>query len=258
MNTGNWLKSKAYLFLSLLLTVPTNTLLAQADSVAQRIILIGDAGQQKDNKQPELELARKLFPMDKKTTVLYLGDNIYPQGLPSVYASDYDKRRQVLDSQINLVRGTKARAFFIPGNHDWAQGRSGGYQQVTNQSRYIGSQALENVEFIPSDVCPGPQEISLSDKITLVAIDSQWWLHQHEKSGVTYGCDIQTEEDLLESLKEIIDRNEDKILIFAAHHPFISYGRHGGYYNLKQHIFPLTDINPKLWIPLPVIGSLYP
>ena len=231
---------------------------AQVDSVSQRIILIGDAGQQTDNRQPELELARKLFPMDKKTTVLYLGDNIYPQGLPSVYADDYDKRRQVLDSQINLVRGTKARAFFIPGNHDWAQGRSGGYQQVTNQSRYIGSQALENVEFIPSDVCPGPQEISLSDKITLVAIDSQWWLHQHEKSGITYGCDIQTEEDLLESLKEIIDRNEDKILIFAAHHPFISYGRHGGYYNLKQHIFPFTDINPKLWIPLPVIGSLYP
>lgn len=231
---------------------------AQNDSVAQRIILIGDAGQQTDNKQPELELARKLFKMDKNTTVLYLGDNIYPQGLPSTYAKDYDKRRQVIDSQINLVRGTKARAYFIPGNHDWAQGRTGGYQQVTNQSRYIGSQALENVQFIPSDVCPGPEEIQLSDKITLVAIDSQWWLHQHEKSGVTYGCDIQTEEDLLESLKEIIDRNEDKILIFAAHHPFITYGRHGGYYNLKQHIFPLTDINPKLWIPLPVLGSLYP
>ncbi|HSB94438.1 MAG TPA: metallophosphoesterase, partial [Flavitalea sp.] len=258
MNTGNWMKLNSYLFVFLLLTVPNVALLAQADSVAQRIILIGDAGQQTNNQQPELELARKLFPMDKKTTVLYLGDNIYPQGLPSYYASDYEKRRQVLDSQINLVRGTQARAFFIPGNHDWAQGRAGGYQQVTNQSRYIVSQGLQNVQFIPFDVCPGPEEIQLSDKITLVAIDSQWWLHQHEKSGVTYGCDVQSQEDMLESLKEIIDRNEDKIVIFAAHHPFITYGRHGGYYNLKQHVFPLTDINPKLWIPLPIIGSLYP
>jgi hypothetical protein len=203
MNTGNRVRTPWYLFLFLLFTLPVESLHAQADSVAQRIILIGDAGQQKDNKQPELELARKLFPMDKKTTVLYLGDNIYPQGLPSVYAADYEKRRQVLDSQINLVRGTKAKAYFIAGNHDWAQGRSGGYQQVTNQWRYVTSQALENVQFIPFDVCPGPEEIQLSDKITLVAVDSQWWLHQHEKSGVTYGCDIQSQEDMLEAIHNI-------------------------------------------------------
>lgn len=258
MKHGLQARSFQLIILYLLNLVLPGTARAQADSVAQRIILIGDAGQQEKDKQPELELARKLFPMDKKTTVLYLGDNVYPQGLPSVYADDYDKRRQVLDSQINLVRGTKARAYFIPGNHDWAQGRAGGYQQVTNQSNYIVSQNLENVQFIPFDVCPGPEEIPLSDKITLVAIDSQWWLHQFEKSGVTYGCDIQTEDELLDALKDIINRNEDKILIFATHHPFVSYGRHGGYYTIKQHIFPLTDLNPKLYIPLPVIGSLYP
>ncbi|MDQ6845315.1 MAG: metallophosphoesterase, partial [Bacteroidota bacterium] len=37
-----------------------------------------------------------------------------------------------------------------------------------------------------------------------------------------------------------------------------SYGIHGGYFPLKQFLFPLTDINPKLMIPLPVIGIIYP
>ena len=33
---------------------------------------------------------------------------------------------------------------------------------------------------------------------------------------------------------------------------------HGGNFQLKQHIFPLTDIKPNLYIPLPIIGSIYP
>ena len=31
-----------------------------------------------------------------------------------------------------------------------------------------------------------------------------------------------------------------------------------GYFPIKQHVFPFTDMNPKLWIPLPVLGSIYP
>src|SRR5690606_901086 len=42
------------------------------------------------------------------------------------------------------------------------------------------------------------------------------------------------------------------------HHPFKSYGPHGGFFTIKQHVFPLTDLRPNLWIPLPVVGSVYP
>lgn len=231
---------------------------ASTDSVVNRIILIGDAGKLAGEKHPELDLIRQLFPLDKKTSVIYLGDNIYPQGLPSIYETNYQEKKAILDSQINLVRGTEATAYIMAGNHDWMQGRAGGYQQMMNQFRYVNSLGEQNIVYVPSDGCPGPQEISLSPKVTLVVIDSQWWLHRYEKSGITYGCDIQTEEDLLDELKDIVARNEDKLLVFAAHHPFITYGRHGGYYSIKQHIFPLTELNPKLYIPLPILGSLYP
>src|SRR5688500_4689753 len=160
-------------FLIFFISFKGSILYSQAsDSIAQRIILIGDAGKQIDNKQAELELVRTLFPLTKNTTVLYLGDNIYPQGLPTVYANNYPEKQQVLDSQINLVRGTPAKAYFIAGNHDWMQGRSGGLEQVVNQYRYIQSLQLDNVQFIPFDVCPGPEEIQLSDKVTMIAIDS--------------------------------------------------------------------------------------
>src|SRR5690606_3836815 len=53
-------------------------------------------------------------------------------------------------------------------------------------------------------------------------------------------------------------KNRDKTILLASHHPFYTYGVHGGYYSLKDHLFPLTVLDKNLWIPLPVIGSLYP
>ncbi len=250
--------NKIFLLLLTWFLLPKQDANAQRDSLSHRIILVGDAGEQKNNVHPELEYIKKTFALDKNTTIVYLGDNIYPKGLPSHYASNYLEKKQILDSQINVVRGRQATAYFIAGNHDWMQGRKAGYQQVINQYRYITSLNRPNVHYVPADVCPGPQEIFISDKITLVVIDSQWWLHRFEKPGVRSGCECNTEAELLSTLTEIVNRNEDKLLIFAAHHPFITFGRHGGYYNLKQHLFPFTDLNPKLYVPLPVIGSIYP
>ncbi|HUQ66490.1 MAG TPA: BamA/TamA family outer membrane protein [Flavitalea sp.] len=251
-------RSSIFLLVLVISLLWDNIVLAQRDSLSQRIILIGDAGEQQNNVHPELEFLKKTFPLDKRTTVIFLGDNVYPLGLPSHYASNYAEKKQVLDSQINVVLGKKATAYFIAGNHDWMQGAKNGYQQVLNQYNYITSLNRQNVHFVPDGACPGPQEIAISDKVTLVVIDSQWWLHKFDKPTIRSGCENSTEAELLNTLQEIVTRNEDKLLIFAAHHPFITFGRHGGYYNLKQHIFPFTDLKPNLYIPLPVLGSIYP
>ena len=92
----------------------------------------------------------------------------------------------------------------------------------------------------------------------LLAVDSQWWLEQEARPGATSACDCKTEGEVIVTLKDLLYRNRDKLVLFAAHHPFRSHGIHGGYYTFKQHIFPLTDLNPKIYLPLPVIGSLYP
>src|SRR5688500_5281767 len=232
---------------------------AQIDSVTRRVILVGDAGMLTGGTHPELNLVKKAFNVDdKKNTVVFLGDNIYPLGLPSIYSSSYEAKRKILDNQVNLVRGTQAQAYFIPGNHDWARGRPGGWQQIINQGNYINSLQLSNVQFLPQDGCPGPEEISISDKVVLVMIDSQWWLQQYDKPGVRSGCEATSESELLAAIQDVVDRNRNKLMIFAAHHPFVTYGRHGGFYGIKQHLFPLTEVKPNLYVPLPVLGSIYP
>ncbi len=228
------------------------------DTITARIILIGDAGALVGQRSPVIDAAKKLVPLDKKTSVIFLGDNLYRHGLPDDQSIYYTELRSVLDSQVSLVRGTPAKAYFIPGNHDWANGAPDGYAAVLRQQRYIDRISPDNVSFYPKNGCPGPVEIKVNDDVVIVIIDSQWWIHKNEKPGLESDCPQKTKEEVLVELEDILAKNDKKFVIFADHHPFRSNGVHSGYFTLKQHLFPFTDIIKNLWLPLPGLGSVYP
>jgi hypothetical protein len=232
---------------------------AQKDTITQRIVLIGDGGSLTNGRHPVRDAVRKLIKLDKKTTVLFLGDNIYPSGLQDEELYNYDDGKAALDSQLAIADGTDAKIIMIPGNHDWDEGKRTGFEGILREQTYVDFfSGKSNVDFLPKDGCPGPVEVFLSNDVTLVLFDSQWWLHEFDKPGVESDCDCKTEDELLGQLEDILNRNLKKLVIFACHHPFKSNGIHGGYYGPKQHIFPFTDMVAKAYIPLPVIGSIYP
>src|SRR5437868_4857818 len=94
--------------LTLWMLFAVNVCFSQDDSLANRIVLIGDAGDILNGRQPVIDAARRLIPMDKKTTVIFLGDNLYSIGLPDDQYSSYNGLRSVLDTQVSLVRNTEA------------------------------------------------------------------------------------------------------------------------------------------------------
>src|SRR5262249_35668118 len=162
----------------------------------------------------------------------------YPEGMPAAGSKDYETAQKVLTYQASVVKDKKASAFFVPGNHDWKQGRSGGWDRVKNETNFVESLQLPNVQIFPKNGCPGPEEVVVSDKLVMVFMDSQWWLQQNEKPGVDADCDCKNEEEIITSLKDIIASHPDKLVMIAMHHPFYTHGEHGGYYTIKQHIFP--------------------
>ncbi len=246
-------------YLSLITLFFSFTCLAQTDSLNQRIFLVGDAGELRGSTQPVIDWLTKNVDWDNdKNTIIYLGDNIYPLGMPMQGEPSYKESKRIIDYQINLVKGKKAKAFFVPGNHDWKNGKLGGWEQVSHEEDYINSRGLKNVQAWPIYGCPGPEAIELSDKVVLALMDSQWWLDVHEKPGLESSCDTKSEDEIISSLKEIADAHPDQLLIVAMHHPLYSHGVHGGDYTWKHHIFPLTEYFPHLYIPLPILGSIYP
>lgn len=232
---------------------------AQEDSVRQRIFLIGDGGELQNGKQVVVEWLKKNADWnDPKNAAVYLGDNIYPFGLPLKGEEGYLAFKRVIDSQIELVRGKRSKAFFVMGNHDWANGKLVGWQRAMNQIDYINGQEQENIVAQPTGGCPGPVAIELNEQVVMVMMDSEWFLYLHEKPGPGSNCSSKTVDEFAIELQEIAAAHPNQLLVLVMHHPMYSHGTHGGDYTWKEHLFPLTALNPKLYIPLPILGSVYP
>ncbi|MEO6230024.1 MAG: BamA/TamA family outer membrane protein [Ferruginibacter sp.] len=240
----------------LLLCFWTGVALGQ-DSIKYSILLIGDAGEINPAQQSVIAAAVKNATPGKSIAV-YLGDNIYSNGM-GLNADDATKNSiDILRSEYQPFRTAGIPVYFVPGNHDWDRSGVKGYEKIIRANQFITQQQDSLLQMIPKDACPGPYEVNISDDIVLVAIDSEWWLYPFNKHTETSECECKSRSDVLEKLDDIVERNKNKILIFVSHHPFTTYGSHGGYYSLKEHIFPFTDLNKNLYIPMPVIGSLYP
>lgn len=232
----------------------------QADtSVAHTLFLIGDAGEPYVKHGPLGKvLRREIATAGKNSTVLFLGDNVYPTGLPEKDSKKYPLAEQALQTQVDFVQGLETNSIFIPGNHDWDQWGKDGLEYIINQQQWIDSLQDNRITMLPRNGCPGPVQIPLTNKSILVILDTQWFLHKWRKPKDSALCNATTRREALRLVEDIFKNNPGKRILVAAHHPLITYGEHGGVFTWKAHIFPLEEITDYLYIPLPIIGSLYP
>lgn len=222
-----------------------------------KIFLIGDVGAPSLNVQePTLKLfQQQITAASENSAAIFLGDNIYTNGLVDSLHPDRAIAEVRLNEQLNSVKDFKGRVVFIPGNHDWDNGGKDGVNAVRRQEAYIENYLGKGKNtFLPNNGFPGPIDLKLMDKddddrlrkdIRLIALDTQWWLHKYSKPyGDTGEYDLADGGDFLIELEDILKKREGDFLVFAAHHPLISLDTHGGY------------VDPKMHLKYPIIGSL--
>ncbi|QCR21675.1 metallophosphoesterase [Pontibacter sp. SGAir0037] len=192
-------------------------------------------------------------------TAVFLGDNIYPVGLPPQGSMHYETATARLNTILNVVKSGAIRPVFLSGNHDWNKGRKGGYEQMLRQQEYVVEALQDKNSYLPPNGCPGPSTVQLADGLLLLIINTQWWVQRGEKPmGTKNGCSYDDIEQFYLELNKILRRNTHQRILVAAHHPLYSNALHGGKFTIKQHIFPLTAAHKRFYIPLPIFGSLYP
>ena len=223
----------------------TKKIFPQQKNIHKTFYLIGDAGAYGEDKTSDglkgLKLA--LEKAGSKDYVLFLGDNIYPAGLPKKSDPTRAQAESRMNSQLNALKGFKGQPIFIPGNHDWY---SDGVKGVQRQEDYITKALNDKNAFAPGNGC-GIADFDISDQVHLVVVDSQWFLANWDKNPtINDDCDkIKTRNDLFDEIDDILGDYEDKTIVFAVHHPLITHGPHGGEYGAKHQFSPI-----------PVIGTL--
>lgn len=204
------------------------TVIHAQDDVKHRVILIGDAGELNGAQSEALKNASK-HVIAGKTTVMYLGDNVYPNGMGLPGSKEEKITQQILRSQFEPMRKTGAVVYFIPGNHDWDNSGPGGLAKVIAQGEYLSAQNDSLLKMLPAQGCPDPVAIKVNDQLTIIAFDSEWWLYPYNKQNPEAECDCKTKGDIIARMEDLLDENRGKVILLADHHPLQSYGSHGGY-----------------------------
>lgn len=232
---------------------------AAAERVYQ-VFLIGDAGGQVVNQAVGVTVLReRIAGANANSAVVFVGDNIYCCGMPELDHPDREDAESRMLGQLEAVKDFPGRVVVIPGNHDWNDSRPDGLAYLRRQEQFVEEFLGQDDVFQPSDGFPGPTEIKLTDRIRLIAVDTEWWRYRHEKPfGDTGDYDVEEEGDFLIELDDLVTRRDDEDLLVVGHHPIFTNGSHGGHHTAREYFFPLTELHKALYVPLPLIGGLYP
>ncbi len=232
-----------------------------ARDVVTSVFLIGDAGSASETDPVLQELTRQATAAPRTSAIVFLGDNLYPRGMPDTSAFDRKEKEERLDRQVAVARNSGIMAYFVPGNHDWARMTREGWDAVRRSEAFIRERGEGKARQIPRNGCPGPEIVDVGRTIRLVALDTQWWLHRSDfprPIDSVSTCVNYSEELITRRLAQVLADSGGRRVIVAAHHPIATRSEHSGYFTLIHHLFPLRAYRSYLWIPLPLLGSLYP
>jgi len=220
------------------------------DSIIHTFYLVGDAGNlDQDEAFHNMNILKdSLSKASENSTLMFLGDNIYPVGMPKKDDEHRALAEKKMDNQISLSQQFKGKTIFIPGNHDWY---NNGIKGLKREEDYVTEKLNDKSAFSPRNGCP-IETRKINKKLTLILVDTEWVLADWSKNpGINEKCDLKTREDFYTEFEDQLNKNQNKTIVVATHHPLMTNGSHGGKYSWEKQIFPLENK-----FPLPVLGSI--
>lgn len=220
------------------------------------LLLVGDAGRPALREPLLLAVSSEAARDPERTLVVFLGDNLYPSGMPVEGAPSRKEAERRLAAQADAALGAGARVLFVPGNHDWDEMRKDGLASVVRQERFLAARS-PRLLYAPGGGCPGPLLLPTPSGLTLAVLDTQWWLHHKgpRPEGASSPCAAKSSAEAVAQLRAAAGWGPVALL---THHPLATGGAHGARSrDWKVHIFPLRDASPTLWVPFPGLGSLW-
>jgi hypothetical protein len=193
--------------------------------VQSRLVLIGDAGLYLEN-DPTLAALTHWADAISGSTVLFLGDNIYDDGMVE---EKREEAERILGQQMAAVRGRKV---VIPGNHDWGMNPAEqNINAILNQQAYIDTWPAGNAIYTPRDGCIGPEKVLLADgkngapRVVLLLLDPTPFMSPELRELCPRDS---SDHEHFAALEKMLADHADDLVVVASHYPMITGGPHGG------------------------------
>ncbi len=205
---------------------------AERVQATDSVFLIGDAGERGADDQVLAALREEVTAVSASlgsghVAVVFLGDNIYNDGLPDENTRDFGRALALLRAQVQSANvNPGVSVYFAPGNHDWDNKGREGLERIRRQTQELTRSGRPNVEMLPGNGCPGPVVRPAGDRLQIVFLDTQWWLHEFERPTAA-DCDPITEAGVTAAITNVLSNANGRLSIVVAHHPLISGGPHG-------------------------------
>src|SRR5690606_11806617 len=102
------------------------------------IFLIDDTGDISVSRpDPVFRMLNCHLCKEQPSAVLFLGDNVYPRGLPPVGNILRKNSEAILNRHYEVLKDYHGEVAFIAGNHDWNKGRDNGHEYIVRQDEYL-------------------------------------------------------------------------------------------------------------------------
>lgn len=208
------------------------------EQIETTLFLIGDAGEPDPREigAPLESLTVLAAAAPERTLIVFLGDNVYPDGIPEEGHAEWADARRRLAAQVRAVP-PGARGIFVPGNHDWGGELPFGLYSLRLQEQAIASLAVgvgagegggRDVRMLPSNGCPGPATVDVG-RLRVIAMDTQWWLHSFIVRDSSTTCVTRVGAVTADLRRQVGTAGDGRVVVVAGHHPLMTGGEHGGY-----------------------------
>jgi hypothetical protein len=190
-----------------------------------RVLLIGDTGLFLEG-DPTLDALRVWSAASAPSSVVFLGDNVYNEGLVD---DDREHGEKVLTQ---LLESTPVPKFFVPGNHDWGFAPKNHIREtILNQQRFVDAWPDGSAAFLPRDGCIGPVKRILHEAapgyrdVVLLAMDPTPWINPK----IPDACpQHETHASSLAALEQDLELHAQDFVLVVSHYPLRTGGPHGG------------------------------
>ncbi len=203
------------------------------ETVDAVVFLVGDAGNAVTGEYPLLAALQedvnrwsRGLGRDSAVSVIYLGDNVYPEGVRDRSHPGLRDDSARLWSQVAVLGTGDARrhhsiGLFVAGNHDWGNATGdAGVARLVNQGGMIADARRDGrlVALLPDAGQPGPVFRDLRQNVRIVFFDTHWFLQERGEGA---------RRDFFLRMEAILASAGERSVILVSHHPYRSAGPHG-------------------------------